>query len=158
MHPTLDVPAARRSLRIGFIAAIAILAILGSTAAEAAPLKIKVLSSRADLVSGGDALVRIGVKKKSDARKLKVKLGKRNVTKQFSRRENGQIEALLKGIPNRSRKLKAKVPGRYASQIKLTGHPNGGPLISGPQLRLEPPDRLHPRRLVRNRPRRRRGA
>jgi hypothetical protein len=102
--------------------------------ATAAPVEIKVLSSRADLVSGGDALVRIKLERAAAARHLKVRLGDRDVTDQFARRANGKIEALLTGIPNRRVTLTATTKRRGA-RIDLVGHPNSGPLISGPQMK-----------------------
>jgi hypothetical protein len=112
----------------------ALLVTTAPAVAQAAPVKVEVLSSRADLVSGGDALVRITLAKAADARRLRVTLGSKNVTRQFKRRANGKIEGLLTGIPNSRRTLTAEVPRRYGARIILTGHPNGGPLISGPQL------------------------
>lgn len=101
-----------------------------ATAHAAAPIKITVLSSRADLVSGGDALVRITG---ASARKLVVKLGKRTVTKRFKQRADGQVEGLLTKIPDRAIALTARA-GNRGARLTITGHPNGGPLISGPQL------------------------
>jgi hypothetical protein len=105
-------------------------------AALAAPPKvtIEVLSSRADLVTGGDALVRITVPRAGDARRLKVKLGAKSVTRKFAKRSNGEVEGLLTGIGDGRQTLTAEVPKRYGARITLVGHPNGGPLISGPQL------------------------
>lgn len=106
----------------------------GAADAAAAGVRIDVLSSRADLVSGGDALVRITVPRRGDARRLRVHLGRRDVTRRFARRANGRIEGLLRGIPNGRSTLTARVPGRGGARLALTGHPNGGPLVSGPQL------------------------
>ncbi len=98
-------------------------------------VRIEVLSSRADLVSGGDALVRVSLKRPADARRLKVTLGRTDVTRRFARRANGEIEALLTGLPDTGRRvLTARVAKRYGARLTLTLHPNGGPLISGPQL------------------------
>jgi len=106
-------------------------ALAGTTPAHAAgDIEIDVLSSRADLVSGGDALVRISG---ADPGTLTVRLGDDDVTAQFARRANGHVEALLTGIPDRRVTLTATAGGRGA-KLDLHGHPNGGPLISGPQL------------------------
>jgi len=114
---------------------IALVAALGALAAQAAPaqaapVEIEVLSSRADLVSGGDALVRITG---AGTGGLRVTLGGRDVTRQFARRPNGHVEALLTGIPDRRVTLTATA-GSHGARIDLVGHPNGGPLISGPQM------------------------
>lgn len=115
-------------------AVLAVVALGTPSAAHAAPVQLEVLSSRADLVSGGDALVRVTLQRATDAKRLRVRLGKKDVTRQFARRAGGRIEALLTGIPNRRVTLTAEVRGRYGARLTLRGHPNGGPLISGPQL------------------------
>jgi hypothetical protein len=113
---------------------IALAGALGAAApAGAAPIEIDVLSSRADLVSGGDALVRIKVQNPGDTRRLTVHLGGRDVTRQFDEIGKGKVGALLTGIPSREIPLTAS-NGSRGARIQLTGHPNGGPLISGPHL------------------------
>lgn len=111
------------------IAALAAAA-LGLTAAPAQAVDIEVLSSRADLTSGGDALVRIGG---ADPAKLKVDLAGKDVTRQFAARANGNVEALLTGIGD-GRQVLTATSGAEGARITLTGHPNGGPIISGKQL------------------------
>lgn len=114
--------------------------VLGMTAllsaaapAAAAPVELEVLSSRADLVSGGNALVRVNIEDAADAGRLSVKLGDNDVTGQFATRANGEVEALLTGIPDGPSTLTA-IAGGNGARLQLKGHPNGGPLISGPQL------------------------
>ncbi len=102
--------------------------------ADAAGVELDVLSSRADLTSGGDALVRVTLPKGASVRRLRVTLGSRDVTKRFRPRANGRVEGLLIGIPDGPVSLTASLPGRGGARLALTGHPNGGPLISGPQL------------------------
>lgn len=120
---------------IAGVAAAAITTTATPVAFAASPkVRIEVLSSRADLVTGGDALVRITLPKAGDAHRLKVKLEATSVTRQFAKRSNGKIEGLLTGIGNGRRTLTAEVPRRYGARITSVGHPNGGPLISGPQL------------------------
>ena len=124
-----------RGTRVAVLAAVAVSGVFGGVApASAAPVELEVLSSRADLVSGGDALVRVKLDSSNDLRALRVDLGGRDVTEQFARRANGEVEALLTGIPDERVTLTATVPGRHGAKIELTGHTNGGPLISGPQL------------------------
>jgi hypothetical protein len=113
---------------IALVAGI-VMALVGAAPAHA--LEIEVLSSRADLVSGGDALVRISG---ADAQGLTVKLGSKDVTSQFAKRANGEIGALLGDIPNAKATLTATTAKGNGAKLTLTGHPNGGPLISGPQM------------------------
>jgi len=113
---------------------LAIAGALGAAApAAAAPVELEVLSSRADLVSGGDALVRVRLEDARAAERLRVRLGDRDVTGQFARRANGEVEGRLTGIPDAPVTLTATA-GRDGARLGLVGHPNGGPLISGPQL------------------------
>lgn len=102
-------------------------------AAAPAPVKLQVLSSRADLTSGGDALVRVTLARKADRRRLEVRLGRRDVTRRFRLRPNGNVEGLLKRIPDRRIALTATTR-RAGARLRITGHPNGGPVFSGPQL------------------------
>ena len=95
-------------------------------------LRISVLSGRADLISGGAALVAIKLPS-SDMHSVKVTLGHRNVTRDFVRR-GARLEALLIGLRLGKNKLQATLPSGWGARITLTNHPNGGPLLAGPQL------------------------
>ena len=80
-------------MRAGYVKSLAATVVLivagsgaasGAEAAESAAPEIKVLSNRADLVSGGDALVEVPPPRGTDAARLKVTLGRRDVTGQFA--------------------------------------------------------------------------
>src|SRR5947209_12402403 len=58
-------------------------------------LSISVLSGRADLVSGGSALVAIDLPRRTDAQHIQVTLRGKNVTKAFAIRQDGRFEALV---------------------------------------------------------------
>lgn len=60
-------------------------------------LSISVLWGRADLVSGGSALVAINLPG-SDAQSVEVKLGRRDVTSDFAIRQDGKFEGLVTGL------------------------------------------------------------
>ena len=96
-------------------------------------LSISVLSGRADLVSGGSALVAIQVPR-SDTQQVTVTVGRRNVTGEFAVREDGQYEGLVTGLAAGPNVLQATLPSGWATRITLVNHPTGGPLFSGPQL------------------------
>src|SRR5690348_7349388 len=86
---------ARKLLRAGvLVAALAFPVTAGAAAAK--PITISVLSSRADLVSGGDALVRVGGIK--SAKGLRVTVRGRNRSKAFAKRADGKVEGLIKGL------------------------------------------------------------
>ncbi len=118
---------------------VALLALAGTLltpgAAGAAGVEIDVLSNRADLVSGGDALVAISVPAGRKASDLKVLLGTTDVTEQFATRADGRFGALLTGIPDAPVTLTAKLRDRTGATLRLVGHPNGGPVFAGPQLK-----------------------
>jgi Tannase-like family of unknown function (DUF6351) len=97
-------------------------------------LSISVLSGRADLVSGGSALIAINVPR-ADRKHVKVTLGRRNVTREFAVRSDGRYEGLVTPLALGPNALRATVPGGWATKITLVNHPNGGPVFSGPQLK-----------------------
>jgi hypothetical protein len=96
-------------------------------------LSIAVLSGRADLVSGGSALVAINLPR-FDTRKIKVTLGRRNVTSDFAIRGDGHFEGLVTGLAVGRNVLQATLRSGWATRITLVNHPIGGPVFSGPQL------------------------
>src|SRR4051794_41179241 len=85
-------------------------AAVSTTSAEGAT--IKVLSNRADLISGGDALVRV------TPANAKVTLNGADVTKEFAVRPNGQYAALLTGLTNGANKLVAR-RGRTGARLTI---------------------------------------
>jgi len=112
--------------------AAAVFLALGGTAQAAAP-SITVLSNRADLISAGDALIRINLPKKVEPGQVEVTVGRRDVTSAFAVRPNGQFEGLVTGLALGRNVLKASMPGPD-TKITITNHPNGGPVFSGPQV------------------------
>jgi hypothetical protein len=125
--------AADRARRLAVAAAAAFS--LGTATAQAADApSIEVLSGRADLVSGGDALVAIGLPAGADPSKVRVTVGSRDVTDAFAVRPNGRFQGLVTGLALGPSVLTARVPGGPGARITLTNHPNGGPVFSGPQV------------------------
>ena len=99
-------------------------------AAAAAPTpQISVLSNRADLISGGDALVEIKLPQGIKPSLARVALDGVDVTASFAMRPNGRYMGLVAGLRDGTNVLTARVPGAGA-QITITNHPIGGPVIS----------------------------
>ena len=98
-----------------------------------AALSISVLSGRADLVSGGSALVAIKLPR-SDTRRVKVTLGRMNVTGDFAIRRDGHFEGLVTGLALGRNLLQATLRSGWSARITLVNHPLSGPVFSGPQL------------------------
>src|SRR5437763_13042292 len=97
---------------------------------------IAVLSNRADLISGGDALVEIILPAKAKARpdQVKVDVDGRDVTSAFAVRADGRFYGLVSGLPDGESVLRAKVPNGPGAQITITNRPIDGPIFSGPQV------------------------
>ena len=114
-------------------AATVLFALLGLGPTAAAPaLDIRVLSNRADLLSGGDALVEIvGA---GSGERLRVRLDGRDVTHAFARRPNGRVMGLLTGLRLGRNRLVASAGEAGSARITLTNHPVGGPVFAGPQV------------------------
>ena len=123
--------------RFGGAVALLVLAVVppGAAAAPGPAPRIDVLSNRADVLSGGDALVAIGLPRGLKASAVTVRLRGRNVTSSFAVRPNGRFEGLLTGLRVGSNTLTASARGRRTGRIALVTHAGGGPVISGPQVK-----------------------
>jgi hypothetical protein len=111
---------------------VALTLTLAATAAAAAPT-ISVLSTRADLVSGGQALVAVTVPRGVRAARMREWLNGRAVTRQFQVRPDGRYEALLTGLKLGANTLSAVPPSGRGARITITNHPLTGPVFAGPQ-------------------------
>jgi hypothetical protein len=124
-------------VRITLGLAVAIALVGGVSGASARGLDhrgaptIKVLSGRADLVSGGDALVLIGGLRSS--RGLSVRAGGKDQTAAFTRGPGGTLVGLIQGLPRGPSSVIVRA-GRRGAKLRVTNHPIGGPIFSGPQL------------------------
>src|SRR5262249_54071428 len=94
-----------------------------------------VLSNRADLISGGDALVAVQLPGGVQPNAVEMTLGSRNVTRQFAMRPNGLYEGLLTGLANGSNTLSAAIAGHDTASQTIVNHPIGGRVVAGPQLK-----------------------
>ena len=113
-------------------AAWALAASSSGYAAPAAP-EILVTSNRADLISGGDAMVEIKLPVGTKTALVKVALNGTPLNGVFAFRANGKYQGLVTGLREGANTLTARVPGNGA-QITITNYPIGGPLFSGPQV------------------------
>ena len=98
--------------------------------------EIKILSNRADLISGGDALVEIILPEKAKATvdQIRVDVDGQDVTSAFALRADGRFYGLVTSLANGENTLRVKVPHGPGARIVITNHPIGGPVISGPQV------------------------
>ncbi len=117
-------------------AVLAGLMTFGATGAQAHDaLSLHVLSDRADLISGGQALVAIALPEHVTSASVKVKLDGRDVTSEFAARGNGSFEGLLTGLQLGPNVLEASAAGGRHAKATIVDHPIGGPVFSGPQLK-----------------------
>ncbi len=112
-------------LATGFIAC-------GAGAAVRQP-NIVVLSNRADLVSGGDALVELRLPAGYDTAAVTVELNGASVREAFAVRSDGRFLGLVEGLRDGSNELRVTVAQDQAA-LTITNHPLGGPIFSGPQV------------------------
>ena len=92
---------------------------------------IHVLSNRADLISGGDALLQVDLPR--GVSKARLTVNGRDVSRAFAVRPNGKYEGLLTGLRLGANTVVARAAGK-TSRVTITNHPNGGPVFSGPQI------------------------
>ena len=110
--------------------------VLAATAAVAAPaahaksVDLKVLSSRADQVSGGDALVRVDAPP-GLLGKLRVERNGEDVTSAFER-EHKALEGVVDGLEQGANTLTAVRSHKTFDTLELVNYPRTGPIFSGP--------------------------
>jgi hypothetical protein len=97
--------------------------------------QVKVLSNRADLVSGGDALVRVTLPRGVKTSRLRVRAGSRNVTSALRRTSSRSLVGLVRKLPVGRVALTARISGGSAARLYLTNHAIGGPVLAGPQIK-----------------------
>src|SRR5207244_1984811 len=116
------------------VLAVATPAATGATA-EAPAALINVVSSRPDLVSGGQALVAVDWPAGTPPSTVRVLLGDKDVTGHFAMRPDGKYEGVLTGLAMGTNALIARAPGLADASLKIINHKRGGPLFAGPQIK-----------------------
>jgi hypothetical protein len=98
--------------------------------------EIVVLSNRADLVSGADALVeiRLPAKAKAEPSAVRVDVDGLDVTSAFAVRADGRFYGLVGGLKDGANTITARVPTGPGARLVITNHPVGGPVFSGEQV------------------------
>lgn len=99
-----------------------------------AELGVVVLSNRADLVSGGDALVHVTLPAGADAAAVRVDVDGRDVTDAFAVRPDGRYMGLVTGLVVGDNLLTATLGDGSSATLEITNHPRGGPVFAGPQV------------------------
>ncbi len=97
-------------------------------------VRIEVVSGRADLVSGGDTYLRVVLPRGTAATGLRVDVDGRDVSSAFRQRSAG-VDGIVTGLPQTGdSQVRAVLPDGRAASLRLTTHPIGGPVFSGPQI------------------------
>jgi len=103
-------------------------------AASTGQVSITTLSNRADLVSGGDVLVRVGLPSGAHASALHLKLNGHDVTSAFRGQSDGNGLGLLTGLRDGANQVTATLSDGRGARLTVVNHPLGGPVFAGPQI------------------------
>ena len=95
---------------------------------------VNVLSNRADLISGGDALVQVVLPRHANPSRVTVSVGGHDVTSSFAIRPNGLFEGVVTGLRVGPNVLTARLSDDETAEVTITNHPSGGPVFAGPQV------------------------
>ena len=124
-----------RALAVAACAAVVLAAAVAPAADARVPApRIKVLSNRADLVSGGDAFVRVTLPHGVKASRLRLRAGRRDVTRVLHRTGRRRLEGVVRRLRVGRVALVATIRRGGAARLFVTNHPIGGPVFAGPQI------------------------
>ena len=96
-------------------------------------VQVRTLSSRADLVSGGDAFVEIVLPAGTDVTAVVVDVDGVDVSSAFVPGGSG-LRGLVTGLPLGPSAITATLPDRSGARLDVFNAPQGGPLFSGPLI------------------------
>src|SRR4051794_21257883 len=105
---------------------------LASTA-PSETLRIATVSNRADLVSGGDVLVRVSTPHGVRPSAVRLTLNGQDITSAFRNSSDGHGLGRVTGLKLGANNLVATAGG-YGARLTVTNHPLGGPVFNGPQI------------------------
>jgi hypothetical protein len=108
----------------------------GDSSSGSGGATIQTLSTRADMVSGGSALVEVKLPAGASVSKLKVKAGAVDVTSAFATRADGRTVGLVSGLAVGANTLTAtSTDASFAgASLAVTNHPIGGPVLLSSQV------------------------
>ncbi len=105
----------------------------GDSGSAFAPIEIRTLNARADLVSGGDALVQLVLPAGAPTTGLKVDVDGVDVSSAFALRADGRITGLVTGLKVGDNVVTAQASEAAAATLTITNADRGGPVYSGAQ-------------------------
>ncbi|MFD4945654.1 DUF6351 family protein [Streptomyces sp. NPDC058409] len=128
---------AARPVRMG-LAGIAFMGVLVGASAtpagsqEREKLQVTAVSSRPGVVSGDDALIRVGVPASIAADSIRVEVDGRDVTSSFRPFGGDALMGVVKELSKGDNRLTARAQGADTGQLTLKNHPITGPVFAGP--------------------------
>lgn len=106
----------------------------GSGGPSGAPT-IAVLSNRADMISGGDALVELLAADGATPNGWRVTLNGTDISSAFALRPNGRVMGLVEGLRVGENTLTARLGGGATGRTVIRNYPNEGPIFSRPEIK-----------------------
>lgn len=94
---------------------------------------IKVLSNRSDLINGGNALIELITPDAINPQALQISLNGNDVSDAFGFSNDERYLGLVSGLLIGDNTLTA-VQGNTSNSVNIRNHPQGGPVLAGPQL------------------------
>ncbi|MGH1471939.1 MAG: DUF6351 family protein [Cellvibrionaceae bacterium] len=91
------------------------------------------LSNRADLISGGDALIEVKTSSGANSEKLTVSVNETNVTERFNHLDENTLVGLIENLTEGENSIVATL-GESSSRLTIKNHNRGGPIFSGQQI------------------------
>jgi hypothetical protein len=121
--------------RRSFVAAIGVVVMTATHVGRAADgLQLRVLSSRPEMVTGGDALVRVELPAGVSPSDVKLTVNGTDATGRLKADASGRsLTGLVTGLALGSNTLTASAAKKSTAKLPVLNHPITGPLFSGPQ-------------------------
>src|SRR5438445_5121540 len=126
-----------KSMKLSFLALGASFLVAAQAGEDRRPsnFEIVTLSNRADLISGGDALVEVRVPKGVAPNQVRLSLNGRDVTGAFTANAEARtLRGLVRGLGEGRNDLVARQSrGGREARLVITNHPISGPVLLGSQ-------------------------
>jgi hypothetical protein len=100
---------------------------------DVAEIRLRTVSTKPWLVSGGDVLVELTYAASIDPTQLRISLNGSDVSNLFRASSAQSLQSLLSGMPDGDSMLEVTATGtQLSASLRLTNYPRSGPIISGP--------------------------